>query len=295
MMAASARKATYRQGKRPSFSGWTRSTACSLCASTVIPPALSGVTVRLLCKRACAAERAEEIGVAVVHESSGCVVRVDSHPADGVDRQGVSARTAKSQRRENLDGLGDVLQGLAPARFVEDPIELRDKRGGASRDQHLATTGERRDPRGQVDGRAEVVALVLDCRPWWRPTRTAGAPCSSIRSLAMRRLRTILPGSGIRSISASPIVLTCSPWTEASSAFTAFLKSATRANAASSPCASVRDEAGDVGEGESGGALLIGSGSYYSRPLLPACGTGCYAASSTLKLNIIPLSWCSAM
>src|ERR687897_3025606 len=71
--------------------------------------------------------------------------------------------------------------------------------------------------------------------------RTAGAPCSSIRSLAMRRPRTIpSPGSGIRSISASPIVLTCSPWTEASSAFTAFLKSATRANAASSPCASVR-------------------------------------------------------
>ncbi len=57
----------------------------------------------------------------------------------------------------------------------------------------------------------------------------------------MRRPKRIAsPGAGIRSMSASPIVLTYSPCTGASSAFTAFLNSATRANAASSPCASVR-------------------------------------------------------
>ena len=62
-----------------------------------------------------------------MHESSGGVVRVDSHPADGVDRQRLSAQTADSRGREDLDGLGDVLQGLAPAGFVENSIELRDK------------------------------------------------------------------------------------------------------------------------------------------------------------------------
>src|SRR5918994_3049813 len=105
--------------------------------------------------------------------------------------------------------------------------------------------------------------------------RTAGAPCSSIRSLAMQRPRTIpSPGSGIRSISASPIVLMCSPWTEASSAFTAFLKSATRANAASSPCASVRAvKPAMSAKAKVAAALLIGSGSYsYSGPFTRAWG-----------------------
>ena len=84
--------------------------------------ALSGVTVRLLCKGARAGERAEEIGIAVVHEPSGGAVRVDSHPADGVDRQRLSTQTAESQGREDLDGFGDVLEGCRPRDSKKTPL-----------------------------------------------------------------------------------------------------------------------------------------------------------------------------
>src|SRR4029077_3443855 len=59
----------------------------------------------------------------------------------------------------------NVLQGLTPARLVEDSIEIGGKRGCTSTDQHLATSGERRDPRGQIDGRAEIVAFILERWP----------------------------------------------------------------------------------------------------------------------------------
>lgn len=57
----------------------------------------------------------------------------------------------------------------------------------------------------------------------------------------MRRpSRTALAGSGMTSITASPIVLTCIPPVLASSSPTASQKSDTRFAASSSPCASVR-------------------------------------------------------
>ena len=61
-----------------------------------------------------------------------------------------------------------------------------------------------------------------------------------------------------------------------------------------SMCLRESSEAGDVGEGERGGcaAHRIGKLLVFKASLPRA---GCYAASSTLKLNIIPLSWCSAM
>ena len=88
-------------------------------------------------------------------EASSGAIGIDRHSADGVDRQSVSTQTAKSQRGEYLDGFGDVLQGLTPAGFVEHSIEIGGRRGCTFADQHLATSGERRDPRGQIDGRAE--------------------------------------------------------------------------------------------------------------------------------------------
>jgi len=51
--------------------------------------------------------------------------------------------------------------------------------------------------------------------------------------------RIAAPGSGTRSMTASPIVLTCSPPTVVSSAATASENRPTSATASSSPCASV--------------------------------------------------------
>jgi hypothetical protein len=83
----------------------------------------------------------------------------------------------------------------------------------------------------------------------------------------------------MRSMTASPIVFTQQA-PAGSSAFTASQKSATKIAASSSPCASVSAVKPARSANRKVAAESLGAGSSYS---------------STLKLNIMPLSWCSAM
>jgi hypothetical protein len=49
-------------------------------------------------------------------------IRVDDHPADGIDGEAAFGRLTNSERSEDLKRFRDVAQRLAPARLVQDPF-----------------------------------------------------------------------------------------------------------------------------------------------------------------------------
>ena len=93
------------------------------------------------------------------------MVGVDGHPADRVDGQVAARASPDAHRREQLDGLADVAQLLAPARLVEHAVDVGGQRGGVPSQQDLAADGLAGDAGGEVHRRAEEVAVALDAGP----------------------------------------------------------------------------------------------------------------------------------
>src|SRR5581483_2999905 len=123
-----------------------------------------------------AIEGAEVVGELVVHERPRSMLGVNRHPAHWVEREALSLKGAPTGGLEEVDRLGDVAELAPPARMEEDvamwghgaefaTAGYPRRRGTRARDDHLATGGEGGDPGGDVDRRAEPVAVALDRGP----------------------------------------------------------------------------------------------------------------------------------
>jgi hypothetical protein len=95
--------------------------------------ASGNVALGLASELACAGERAEEVGAAVVHQSAGGSVGVYCHPTNGIHRELALSRLSLAERGEKLDGFANVPQGFAAARLVEHVVELGYERSGVRR------------------------------------------------------------------------------------------------------------------------------------------------------------------
>src|SRR4029453_11747723 len=129
---------------------------------------LSREALRATSKLARARQRAEEVRASLVHESPRGAVRVDDHPADRINGELIFV-LPDSERREDLNRFRDVARHLAPARLVQDPTEVGCERRRLAREQDFAAAGQPRDPRSEVDARAEVIAVPLDRGPVVEP------------------------------------------------------------------------------------------------------------------------------
>src|SRR5581483_9345147 len=198
-----------------------------------------------------AIEGAEVVGELVVHERPRSMLGVNRHPAHWVEREALPLEGAPTGGLEEVDRLGDVAKLAPPARMEEDvamwghgaefaTAGYPRRRGTRARDHHLATGGEGGDPGGDVDRRAEPVAVALDAGPVWRPTLTLGKPCRAPTSRTIRTPRAIASrASSQRIISASPSVFTSSAPCSASRTRASSKKPAARSAASASPWTSV--------------------------------------------------------
>ena len=100
--------------------------------------ASAGEALGVAGERSGAGEGAEEVGRVFVHETACGVVRIDDHLADGVDRKPVVGSVALPDRGDELDGLANVAEGLAAARFVEDGVDVGGQGRGLCGEENLA-------------------------------------------------------------------------------------------------------------------------------------------------------------
>lgn len=110
------------------------------------------------------AERAEEVVAALMRQDPGGTRAVDRHAADGIDLQPPGRRLAASAGRVEKYRLSNVAQLSAPQGYETEVALLPCGYAGLVADQHLTAGGMTRHPGGEVHGRAEPVAVTLDCR-----------------------------------------------------------------------------------------------------------------------------------
>jgi putative membrane protein len=119
------------------------------------------VAPRIASERGGTLERAEAVVTVLVAQMARAAVGCDRHPADGIDREGLVARTG-APGSVDLDQLGNVAKPLSPLGLELDALQSTRRVTGSRGQEDLVTLGRCRNPGGEVDCGAEPVAVTQD-------------------------------------------------------------------------------------------------------------------------------------
>jgi hypothetical protein len=158
-----------------------------------------------------APQRAEAVLHALVGESAApCQGRPPSGTPD--QSAGRTSCVPLPDRHEHLDRLTDIAERPTAALAQLHALHLASRGPCGGGQQHLAPGGGRRHPGRQVDVAPNQSPSRSTAEPVCMPTRTRGSPCWAPTSCTMHNpSRIAAAASAVRSISASPMVLTSWP------------------------------------------------------------------------------------